>query len=310
MDLASCGSSDAAPLDDNVSWSQLEPHQKEQFFSDAESDKVSFVISATPSKCSDMSDVDCEVHLPVAQTMCSIDETVRETRNSTVVLDAVVTTPPVMPASARSSKSESSKSNDSADEAPEASSAVCRSAGGLEHEKKLRAMLWSTSSIEVDTPLSETAQSTIQESQEPEAKPSVLAEPEPKAKKLKRKPKKLTRKGKPKKTVTKSKKQGKTFGRLKKLKAVVKKQPKNSKAAPKKKPKAKGKPKAAGNSLEELDQESDRLKQKIERITSRKDTVHANNGSDHPTVKKLGRQIQTLSKKLRTVSMKRYKLRC
>merc|ERR1711964_266551 len=210
-----------------------------------------------------------------------------------------------MTASARSSVS----SNDSADEAPEASSGVVRSAGGLEHEKKLRAMLWSTSSVEVDAPLSETAQSIVKESQEPEAKPSVFAEPEPKAKKLKRKPKKLTRKGKPKKTVTKSKKQGKTFGRLKKLKAVVKKQPKNSRA-PKKAPKAKGKPKAAGNSLEELDQESGRLKQKIERITMRKDNANANEGSDHPTVQKLCRQILTLSKKLRTVSMKRYKLRC
>merc|ERR1711964_501967 len=105
MDLASCGSSDAGdgaplPSDGNVSWSQLEPHQKEQFFSDGESNsegKVSFEISG-----SDMSDVDSlspsEVHL--VRTM-RIDETVRETRNSNVV--AVVTTPSVMTASSRSS---------------------------------------------------------------------------------------------------------------------------------------------------------------------------------------------------------------
>merc|ERR1711964_676495 len=120
-----------------------------------------------------------------------------------------------------------------------------------------------------------------------------------------------TRKGKPKKTVARSKKQGKTFGQLKKLKAVVKKQPKNSKA-PKKAPKAKGKPKVVGNSLEQLDQESDRLKQKIGRLTVRKAEAHAKEGCDHATpstVQKLTRQILTLSMKLRSVSIKRYKLR-
>merc|ERR1711964_289055 len=120
---------------------------------------------------------------------------------------------------------------------------------GLQHERKMREMLWSASSIETletasdPVEVEKSTHPSIKDNQVSTAKPSVLAEPEPKAKKLKRKPKKLTRKGKPKKTVTKSKKQGKTFGRLKKLKAVVKKQPKNSKAAPKKKPKAKGKPK-------------------------------------------------------------------
>merc|ERR1711964_314931 len=134
---------------------------------------------------------------------------------------------------------------------------------------------------------------------------------ESKVKTLKPKPKKLTRKGKPKKTVARSKKQGKTFGQLKKLKAVVKKQPKNSKA-PKKAPKAKGKPKVVRNSLEQLDQESDRLKRKIDRLTVRKAEANANEGSDHATpstVRKLSRQILTLSKKLRAVSIKRYKLR-
>merc|ERR1711964_214583 len=190
---------------------------------------------------------------------------------------------------------------------------------GKQHEKKLREMLWSRSASSVEESIIQRLRSlgqcsslaSIGECQESEATPSVLDVPAPKAKKTKKhKPKKLTRKRKPKKTVTKSKKQRKTFGHLKKLKAGVKKQPKTKNSKPKKTPKAEGKLKAADAQLARLDHESNRLKEKIELISQRKDTAHANKGFNHPTVKKLSRQIQTLGKLLRQVSVKRYTIRC
>merc|ERR1711964_799860 len=68
---------------------------------------------------------------------------------------------------------------------------------------------------------------------------------------------------------------------------------------------------ARGKSLEELDQESDRLREKIDRTSSRMVEVHAINDFrfDHPMVKKLGKQILTLREKLRTISMQRSELR-
>merc|ERR1711964_322447 len=84
--------------------------------------------------------------------------------------------------------------------------------------------------------------------------------------------------------------------------------------APKRKPKAKEVPKkepkvTRGKSVEELDEESTRLVKKIERMNSRKDEVIATKGFDSPAVKKLGKKLLTLSKKLRLVAMKRYALR-
>merc|ERR1711964_532439 len=84
--------------------------------------------------------------------------------------------------------------------------------------------------------------------------------------------------------------------------------------APKRKPKAPEVPKkepkvTRGKSVEELDQESTRLVKKIERMNSRKDEVIATKGFDSPAVKKLGKKLLTLSKKLRLVAMKRYALR-
>merc|ERR1711964_363325 len=94
----------------------------------------------------------------------------------------------------------------------------------------------------------------------------------------------------------------------------VRERSKTPDSTPKRTPKAKEVPQkepklTRGKSVEELDQESTRLVKKIERMNSRKDEVIATKGFDSPAVKKLGKKLLTLSKKLRLVAMKRYALR-
>merc|ERR1712167_485613 len=74
--------------------------------------------------------------------------------------------------------------------------------------------------------------------------------------------------------------------------------------APKKKPALK-----AQKSLEELDAESSRLAEKLEGLLMKKETMHAEYSYDHPSVKRITKQVNFLSKKIRNVSMARYKLR-
>jgi len=44
-------------------------------------------------------------------------------------------------------------------------------------------------------------------------------------------------------------------------------------------------------------------------MSSLKDEAHLAKGFDHPSVKKLGKRLLTLSKKLRTIAAKKYELR-
>merc|ERR1712058_7786 len=70
--------------------------------------------------------------------------------------------------------------------------------------------------------------------------------------------------------------------------------------------------KAKGSSeteLQKLDSESTRLTEKLSNLNAKREDLWGNKGHDHPSVKKITRQINTLSKKLRDVSMRRYTLR-
>merc|ERR1711900_36287 len=59
----------------------------------------------------------------------------------------------------------------------------------------------------------------------------------------------------------------------------------------------------AKSDLKELDQQSDVLKQKLERLQARRDKALANEGWS-PVVKKMNKRAQTLSNKLANISMK------
>jgi len=58
-----------------------------------------------------------------------------------------------------------------------------------------------------------------------------------------------------------------------------------------------------------LEQQSENLSKKIRTVSERRDRAHARRGHDHPSVKKLNRQLRGLSVKLRNVAAKRYAFR-
>merc|ERR1711964_269425 len=111
---------------------------------------------------------------------------------------------------------------------------------------------------------------------------------------------------------TRGKSRGKSLEELSKPR-TIRERPKTNSKSPKKKPTAK-KPKlesklTRGKSLEELEEASSLLTKKIHRMSSLKDEAHLANGYDLPSVKKLGKRLLTLSKKLRTIAAKKYELR-
>merc|ERR1711964_579211 len=117
--------------------------------------------------------------------------------------------------------------------------------------------------------------------------------------------------GAPKKKA-KGKSRGRSLAELSKPR-TIRERPKTNSKSPKKKPTAK-KPKlesklTRGKSLEELEEASNLLTKKIHRMSSLKDEAHLAKGFDHPSVKKLGKRLLTLSKKLRTIAAKKYELR-
>merc|ERR1711964_328716 len=280
------------------------------------------------SECSDIGDVHNSANVSVVATTPSAAEHEPEPCVDTPAPEAVVETP--VPAET-AEPSEETPVEQSTEEVP-----VDTAAEAVVETPKVPVLAAMLSSVDVDNVLEasgtpsvvEPTQTSIQESQEaqetekldepekpvvkkpalPSKKKSKVVAKKPKAVPAKKKPKTI---GAPKKKA-KGKSRGRSLAELSKPR-TIRERPKTNSKSPKKKPTAK-KPKlesklTRGKSLEELEEASNLLTKKIHRMSSLKDEAHLAKGFDHPSVKKLGKRLLTLSKKLRTIAAKKYELR-